>query len=102
MNPCLLFLTCKDLKEAEKIANTLLSKKLVSCVKQFPIKSSYLWKNKIEKSNEVLLIMDSILEKYDDVDKEIKKIHSYDTYTLFCIKVEKVNKKALKWINNNT
>ncbi len=98
MHPCLLFLTCKDYKEAEKIANTLLSKKLVSCVKQSSIKSSYLWKNKIEKSKEILLIMDSILEKYNGVNNEVKRMHSYDTYTLFCVKIEKINKKALNWI----
>lgn len=101
MRPCLLFLTCADQTEADKIADELLNKKLVSCVKMNPVNSSYLWKNKIEKSKEILLIMDSFLEKFSEIDKKIKTIHSYDTYTFFSVDVKKMNKKALKWINSS-
>lgn len=98
MKPCILFLTCANKSDADKIAHVLLSKKLVSCVKMMPINSSYLWKNKIEKSKEILLIMDSLLRNYDKIDDELKKIHSYDTHTLFCVEIEKLNKKASDWI----
>ena len=99
MKPCLLFLTCSDKAEAEKISQILLDKKLVTCIKQVLTNSSYLWKNKIEKASEVLLIMDSVENNFEKIDKELKKAHSYDTYTLVLTKIDKFNKKASNWIS---
>lgn len=98
VKPCLLFLTCKDKNEADKISLLLLNKKLVVCVKKVPINSSYLWKNRIESAKEVLLIMDSIEENFEKVNQEVKKIHSYKTYTLLGTKVNQINKEAFDWI----
>ncbi len=102
MKPCLLFLSCKNIKEANKISLKLLKEKLIVCAKKVSINSSYLWKNKIESSQEILLIMDSIEENYEKINREVKKLHSYKTYTLLMIKVNKINNKALKWLQNNT
>jgi periplasmic divalent cation tolerance protein len=98
MKPCLLLLSCKNIEEADKISDKLLKEKLIVCVKKIPINSSYLWKNKIESSKEVLLIMDSIRENFKKIDQEVKKLHSYKTYTLFMINIKKTNKEALKWL----
>ena len=101
MKPCLLFLSCKNIKEADKISYKLLSEKLIVCAKKMPINSSYLWKNKIESSQEVLLIMDSIEENFEKIDLEVKKLHSYKTYNLVMTKANKINKQALNWHQNN-
>lgn len=98
MNQCLLFLSCKNDVEADKISLQLLKKNLIVCAKKIPINSSYLWKNKIESAKEVLLIMDSIEENFEKVNQEVKKIHSYKTYTLLGTKVNQINKEAFDWI----
>src|SRR3989338_6242437 len=101
MKPCLLFLSCKDIEEAGKISHCLLEKKLIICAKKIPISSYYLWKSKIESAKEVLLIMDSTEENFEKVDQEVKKLHSYKTYTLLMIKINKINSKSLKWLQNS-
>lgn len=101
MKPCLLFLSCKNIEEADKISLKLLAKKLIVCAKKISINSSYLWKNKIESAQEVLLIMDSIEENFENINQEVKKLHSYKTYNLLMTKVSKINNKALKWLQNN-
>lgn len=101
MKPCLLFLTCANYVEAEKIIQVLFKKRLISCIKKIPIDSSYLWKNKIEKTKEVLLIMDSIEKNFERIDQEVKKIHSYDTYALFMTRFCELNKRALDWLKNS-
>ncbi|EKE15280.1 MAG: hypothetical protein ACD_12C00093G0001, partial [uncultured bacterium] len=97
MKPCLLFLSCKNINEADKISYKLLSEKLIVCAKKLPINSSFLWKNKIESSQEVLLIMDSVEENFNKINKEVKKIHSYQIYNLVMTKANKINNKSLKW-----
>ncbi|MEK7597558.1 MAG: divalent cation tolerance protein CutA [Patescibacteria group bacterium] len=100
MKPCLLFLSCKNIVEADKISGQLLKEKLIVCAKKISINSSYLWKNKIESDKEVLLIMDSIVENFEKIDKEVKKLHSYEIYTLFSIDIKKANREALNWLKS--
>lgn len=97
MKPCLLFLSCKNIEEADKISDKLLREKLIVCAKKISINSSYLWKSKIESSQEVLLIMDSIEENFEKINQEVKKLHSYKIYTFFMTNINKANNEALNW-----
>jgi periplasmic divalent cation tolerance protein len=92
------YLTCADDFEADKISRILLEKKLIVCAKKSTVSSSFLWKGKIENSREVLLMMDSIAENFEKINSEIKKIHSYETYNLSSIKVDKTTKEVEDWI----
>lgn len=92
-----LFLTCANEKEADKIANTLLEKKLIVCAKKTPVSSSFLWKGKIKSSNEILLIMDSVVENFEKINNEVKKLHSYKTFVLTSLLVDKTTKEVKDW-----
>ncbi len=98
MKICILFLSCANNKEAEKISKTLLEKKLIICVKKFPVSSSFLWKGKVDNTNEVLLIMDSIDENFNRIKKEVAKLHSYKAFVLFSSPVTHTTKEVEKWI----
>ena len=93
-----LLLTCADKKEADKIANKLLEKKLIVCVKKTPVSSSFLWKNKVESSKEVLLIMDSVIENFEEINSEVKKVHSYKTFVLTSFLVSQTTKDVENWV----
>lgn len=95
---CLFFLTCANKKEAEKIAKTLLAKRLVVCTKIFPVSSSFLWHGKIDSASEVLLVMDSIEENFKKVEQEVAKIHSYKTFVLLSSPVIQTTQNVKKWI----
>lgn len=101
MKPCLLFLSCKNIDEADKISLHLLKEGLIVCAKKIPIVSNYLWNNKIESTQEILLIMDSIEESFKKVDEEVKKLHSYKTYNLVMVKIDNINDRAFKWLQYN-
>ena len=74
----LIYITCKDEKEARKISLHLLEKKLIACANFLPISSMYYWEGKIEDSKEFLIIAKSEESKFDQISKEVKSIHSYD------------------------
>lgn len=96
---CQLWLTCASKSEATKIAKSLLNSRLITCAKQIPVNASFHWRGKIESSDEVLLIMESRMDLFDEVEKEIAKLHSYDTFVLEATLVNRVSKKAQKWLN---
>lgn len=93
-----LILTCKDRTEADKIADTLLKKKLVGCVKFMPVDSRYWHKGKIEEGQEVMLLMESVASNFEKVEAEITKLHSYNTFVLKQIPIQKVSAKAEAWL----
>lgn len=96
---CQFWLTCKDEKEADKIANTLLVKHLIGCAKQIPVKADYWWKGKIEHSDEVLLIMESEPDNFEKIETEVAKLHSYDTFVLEGVAINKISSKAERWLH---
>ena len=93
------YITTSGEKEAEKIADMLLEKRLIACANMFPIKSKYWWKGKIEKSNEFMLICKTKSDKSKKIIEEVKKIHSYDIPCINFIPIEKGNLDFLKWID---
>jgi len=95
---CQLQLTCADKEEANKIASTLLVKHLVACVKQMPVNSTYWWQGKMEVSDEIMLIMDSKPQLFAKIEAEIAKIHSYDTFVLQQLPINKVSEKVKAWL----
>ena len=101
MNLITLFLTCADTEEAEKIADKLLDEKLAACVKQAAITSDYLWKGKRQRSQEVLLIIDSTEDKFDQIEAAVKVVHSYDTFVLTAYPVTKASAGVQEWVEES-
>ena len=92
----LLYITCKDKKEATKISNHLLKRRLIACANIFPISSLYWWKGKIVKDKESVLIAKSLNKHFNKIQKEVKKIHSYEVPCITKIN-SKSNKAYEKW-----
>lgn len=95
------YLTCKDSKEAEKIAAHLLKKKLIACANMFPVKSTYWWKGKITKNTETAILLKAPKKNMEAIEQEIKKIHSYTVPCISFIDIS-VNKECEQWIREST
>jgi len=98
MKIVLLFLTCANEKEADTIVVSLLKKKLIVCAKRFPISSAFRWKGKIESGREVLLLMETVEEKFDAIEREVGTLHSYETFVLLSVPVNRASKGVEKWM----
>jgi len=98
---CQLWLTCADEAEAGKISQVLLEKHLIVCAKQVPVSSDFLWEGKVDHNDEVLLVMDSREDLFEEVESEIKELHNYETFVLESVLVNKVSGDASKWMQDN-
>lgn len=96
----ILYLTCANKTEADVIGTALLEAKLVACVRQIPVSSSYWWNGAINHDDEVLLMMESVEEKFDEVDKMVAGLHSYDQYVLTSVAVSKTTAGVENWLND--
>jgi periplasmic divalent cation tolerance protein len=103
MNPILVFIDCQDRVEAEDIGRVLLKKRLVACVNitTTPVYSMYFWPPKskyIEDANEIILLAKTFDEQWNEIEKIVSKIHSYDTPGILAIPLTHVSKKYLAWM----
>ena len=91
--------TAGSREEAEKIANALVERHLAACVNIVPqLRSIYRWAGKVERSDEVLLIIKTSAERFSSVRHAIETLHSYDVPECICLSVEDGSEKYLKWI----
>ena len=96
-----IYVTYKNLAEAEKIANYLLKKRLIACANFFPIKSTHWWKGKIVNGNEVVSIFKTQKKNWTKVKTEIKKMHSYQVPCIEKMEVE-ANIDYENWVKKVT
>jgi len=99
MKPIFIYTTTKTKSEAEKIARVLLKAKLIACANFFPIGSLYLWKGKIEKTNECGLLLKTFANKFEGVKNSIKKNSSYEIPCIAKIPIESY-KNYLNWMQD--
>lgn len=96
-----LILTCASWQEAQKIADHLLEKKLIACAEFIESHSKYIWKNKIEDAKEVTIFMQSIATYFKNIEAEVTKLHSYETFVLRQIPLSLVSSDAVKWLEDS-
>ncbi len=92
----LVYITCKDEKEAKKISMHLLKKRIIACANIFPIKSMYWWKNRIVNDNENVIIAKTNNRNFKKLEAEVKKLHSYEVPCILRINAT-VNKDYKQW-----
>ncbi len=98
----IIFITASNIKEAEKISQGLLGKKLVACVNIIDnLKSLFWWQGKIDHAKEVLLVAKSKKTKFPSVIKLVKSLHSYEVPEIIAIPLAAGEKKYLRWIDES-
>ena len=99
--PIVIFITTSTEKEAKRICDKLLNEKLVACVNIIKgINSHFWWQDKIEFSNEMLLIAKTKSQFFNDIVKLVKKLHSYEVPEIIAIPIVAGSKEYLRWINS--
>lgn len=97
-----LVLKCGSWQEAQRIADSLLEKKLVACVEFLEIKSKYRWQGKLEEADEVKLIMETVAGNFGKVEEEVAKLHGYDTFVLQQIPLTDLSSRAKAWLEQES
>lgn len=90
-------------KIANNIAEYLVKDNLSPCVQVIPnVQSAYKWKDKLEKSDEILLFIKTIPENLEDCKKIILKYHNYDVPEIIISNGEILNDEYRDWFFDNS
>jgi periplasmic divalent cation tolerance protein len=92
--------TCGTLVEGRRIARRVESKGLAACVNIIlcPVESFYAWKGKLEKAREYLLVMKTTAKRLAELEREVKRLHSYDVPEFIALSITEGSAKYLSWL----
>jgi len=97
------FVTVGDKKTADTITQGLLKERLAACISAVPgLESSYWWKDSIETSHEILLIIKTRRNLRADVLQFVKQHHPYAVPETIFLGIDSASKEYLDWLGANT
>jgi periplasmic divalent cation tolerance protein len=91
-----------DLDGARTAARLLVEERCIACANIIPaIESIYRWKEKIEISAEVLLLMKTTFGQYPALELRIKQMHPYQVPEVLCFPVSAGFAPYLSWVEES-
>jgi len=103
MPQSILYVTCASEEEAIKIGETLVEEKLIACANILGrMTSIFRWEGKVQRENEVALILKTRAELVDNVTIRVKALHSYKVPCVAAMSVSGGNADFLNWIEQET
>ena len=104
VNAIVVLVTAPSEDMGKQIAGALLKKKLAACVNIIaPINSLYVWRGETCDDEEVLLIVKSRAELFEDkIIPAVKAIHPYDVPEIIALPVLLGDQDYLDWIETET
>ena len=96
------FITAGNSEEAARLADMLLEQRLAACVQILPeMESVYRWQGKIERQKEVLLIAKTTKSRFDELESNVRAIHSYETPEIIALPLAAGSTPYLEWLNSS-
>jgi periplasmic divalent cation tolerance protein len=96
--------TCGSLSEARRLSRAVVEKRLAACVNisSAPVESIYRWKGKVEIAREYLLLVKTTSGRLKALEKEVLRLHSYDTPEFIALPIAAGSATYLRWLSDQT
>ncbi len=103
MKETVTFVTCRDAREARRIARALVSERLAACVNVVPgVTSIYRWEGRVETGREVLLLVKSRAALSRRLAARVRGLHSYRVPETVTVPIVAGNPDYLRWVREST
>jgi periplasmic divalent cation tolerance protein len=97
------YTTYPSIVEAEAAGCALVERRLCACVNILPgMVSLYWWQGKIDRGDEVVMIIKTRASLAEAVRAAVRQMHSYTTPAILVLPVESVDPDYHAWIVNET
>jgi periplasmic divalent cation tolerance protein len=92
-------MTAGSREEAARLAEMLVGARLAACVQIMPeMESIYHWKGTVHREPEFLLLAKTTRAKFDDLEREVRALHSYETPEIVALPVTDVSAPYLEYL----
>lgn len=99
----LVYTTWPSIVEAEVAGRKIVERRLAACVNILPgMISHYWWEGKIERTEEVVMLIKSRAALAEPISAAVKELHSYTTPAVIVLPVETLDSAYHRWIVEET
>jgi periplasmic divalent cation tolerance protein len=88
--------------EAERIARALVERGLAACAQISAIDSFYAWDGAVQHDPEFRVLFKVAVDAYDDAERAIRELHSYDLPAIHAIPLERALAPYAAWVTANS
>ena len=100
---CWVYMTVGSFEEAKSIGQILVGQNLAACVNLLEnMTSIYNWEDKIEESQEVIMIAKTRKTLMPKLIETVNSLHSYDCPCILELPIQGGNPEFLSWIESQT
>lgn len=93
-------MTAANAAEAGRLAEKLVGARLAACVQiSRPMSSVFLWKGTIQYQNEILLIAKTERSRFEELEREVRALHSYETPEIIALPITAGSQPYLEWLS---
>ena len=96
----IVLITCGSILEARRIASKVVRKRLAACANIVlgPVQSIYRWKGRVQGAREVQMLLKTSANRLDELEREVKRLHSYEVPELIALPVSAGSREYLAWL----
>jgi len=99
----IVFITAGTEQEGDSIARLLVERRKVACINMIPrVRSLFWWQDKIDSTEESLLIAKTMASLVPDIVSLVREVHSYEVPEIIAMPVTGGNEGYLKWVADET
>jgi periplasmic divalent cation tolerance protein len=99
MNALLVLTNLPDRATAEKLADTLIQKRVAACVNILaPCRSVYRWKGAVQHDEEHPVLIKTTRESYAALEAAIREAHPYELPEIVAVPIERGLPAYLDWV----
>ena len=99
----IVFVMAANEAEASAMARALVEERLAACVNLITaVRSIYRWRGVIEESSECLMLIKTSSRCYQELERRIKQLHSYEVPEIVAATLTNGSADYLKWIAEST
>jgi periplasmic divalent cation tolerance protein len=96
-------ITAASEDEAARIGRALVDARLAACANIISrIRSIYRWEGKIADEPESLILVKTRRELFPELEREVRKLHSYKTPEIIALPIQEGSAQYLEWIHAET
>ena len=97
----LVYVTHPDEAAAKRIVNHLLERHLIACATLFPVQSFYWWQGRKHEEGEIVTLLKTDEDFWDNLLAEIRRVHPYTTPCVLRVEVD-ANPEYKDWVKRET
>lgn len=103
MAAVLVYITCRNEQEAEKIGESLIQSRLAACVNIIDgMRSMFWWNGKIDQDRETILLAKTQVGWVGQLTDAVRSVHSDECPCVVAIPIIDGNPDFLRWIQAET